>query len=303
MKKLVLGANGPIGSEIYNVLKSEGKEVVRFGRSKINADDYVVGDALDKEDLVNAARGCDTIYNAIGLKYDAKEWQEKWPTIIKNTIEAARANDARIVFFDNIYLYGPSLDNPIREDHNVAPVSEKGKVRETIYNLLTEAMKDVDIVILRASDFFGPKAKLSVIHASFLESMLEGKSHQFIGSKDKKHSYSYTVDLARAIVLVGEDPSAYNQVWHLPCYQTGSAEEIANAYNKELGTKIKLKTLNKTPHRILGTFIPILKEMHEMRYQFDNDYVLNFDKFKNKYPEFKQTTFEDAIKETVNYFK
>lgn len=303
MKKLILGANGPIGTQLCNVLKDNNHEIVRFGRTEINASDYVVGDALVKDDLLRASEGCDIVYVAIGLKYDHEVWKRDWPIIIRNVIDVAKEKDLKVVFFDNIYLYGPELAVPITEEHRISPISEKGEAREVIHNLLTAAMGDVDILIARASDFFGPMANFSMIHSSFLENMLEGKSPNFLGSANKKHSYSYNVDLARAMALLGDDQTAYNQVWHLPSYQTNSIHEMVDAYNRELNTDIKLKTTGRTMHRILGMFIPFLKELYEMRYQFDNDYVLSFDKFSRKYPEFEQTKFEDAIATTVDYFK
>lgn len=303
MKKLILGANGPIGTEVTNVLKSENNEVVRFGRSHIEASDYIVGDALNQEDILNASNGCDTIYVTIGLKYDHKVWQRDWPTIIKNVIDVSIENNMKVVFFDNIYLYGPKLHVPITEEHEISPISEKGKAREEIYDLLTAAMEQIDILIVRASDFFGPMANYSVIHSAFLDNMIKDKAPMFLGSQHKRHSYSYTKDLARATVLLSEDDTSYNQVWHLPCYQTSSIDEVLNAYNKALDKNFNLRVLGKTPHRLLNIFIPFLKEVYEMRYQFDTDYVLSFDKFKNKYPDFKQTNFEDAINTTIEYFK
>lgn len=298
-KHLIIGANGPIGNEIYQFLKSQGKRAVRFGRSNLVVDDYVIGNALNQIDVRSAAQDATHIYVTIGLQYNHRIWQTDWPVIIDNVIDAARKEKSKIVFFDNAYIYGPKLNVPITEDHEINPMSKKGKVRKQIYDKLVNAMKDVDILIVRAPDFFGPSAKSSMIYSAFLENMIKNKTPLFLGNMNKKHSYGYTKDLSRATVMLASDNTSYNQVWHLPCYHTESVQTVLEAYNKVLNKQVHLKMIGRKTHLFLGIFMPMLKEIYEMRYQFEHDYVFNYEKFSKRYPEFKQTSFEEAINHTV----
>lgn len=109
-------------------------------------------------------------------------------------------------------------------------------------------------------------------------------------------------DLARAIRLLALDNRAYQQVWHLPAFATNSITEIADEYNSQLGTQFSVRALPKTVHRIISWFNPMMKEMYETRYQFDEDYAYNWDKFKQHYPTFEQTNFKEAIQQTIEYF-
>lgn len=302
-KHLIIGANGPIGKEIYSLLKESNKEVYRFGRSKIDQEDYICGNALNINDVLKAVKGKKYIYITIGLKYDHKIWEKQWPIIIDHIITAAKKENSKIIFFDNVYIYGPQLAVPITEMHEISPISKKGKVRRIIHDKLTSVMNELDIMIVRAPDFFGGDANSSLIYNAFLENMIKDKKPLFLGNDTRKHSYGYTKDLARATVLLASDSKAYNQVWHLPCYQTNSIYEILDMYNQVLKKDFKLTVVGKKMHALLGIFMPMLKEVYEMRYQFETDYVLSFEKFSKKYPGFIQTTFKDAITETVLRFK
>ena len=301
-KHLIIGANGPIGMALYDGLKKMGKEVIRFGRSNKHEVDYIKGDALNQTDIKSAVKGITHIYITIGLKYHHRIWQKEWPLIIDNIINAAKETKAKLIFFDNIYIYGPTLSVPITEEHEINPVSKKGKVRKTLYLKLLEAQNKLDVLIVRAPDFFGPGAQASMIHSAFLENMIKGKIPLFLGKKDKKHAYGYTKDLAKATIKLAFDEDTYNQVWHLPCYQTETIYQILSAYNHALQKTYNLRVIGKKAHYLLALMIPLLRELYEMRYQFESDYVLNFDKFMRKYPDFVQTSFEEAIKETVQFF-
>ena len=50
--------------------------------------------------------------------------------------------------------------------------------------------------------------------------------------------------------------------------------------------------------RILGLFIPIMREMVEMMYQFENDYFFNSSKFEKRF-DYKPTPYLEGIKEIV----
>ena len=50
--------------------------------------------------------------------------------------------------------------------------------------------------------------------------------------------------------------------------------------------------------KALGLVIPIMREMPEMMYQYDQDYVFNSSKFDAKF-DFKTTTYQEGIKETI----
>jgi nucleoside-diphosphate-sugar epimerase len=300
-KHLIIGP-GVIGREVFNVLQESNKEVYLSGRTEGKIKNYVKMDALKSIEVFEKTKDFTHVYITIGLPYDRKIWKVEWPVIVDNIIQAGEAHGFKTIFFDNVYAYG-TLNNPITEDHVLSPNSQKGTTRKIVDEKLISAMNHQDIMIVRSPDFFGPGATNSVCHIGFLENMIKEKQPNFIGSVGKKHSYAYSKDLARAIVDLALEEDTYKQTWHLPCYQTGSINEIVEAYNKELSTDFELKVMSKKSHKLLSIFIPILKELYEMRYQFDEDYSLDFTKFSSRFPKYKLTKFEKAIHTTILHYK
>jgi hypothetical protein len=49
---------------------------------------------------------------------------------------------------------------------------------------------------------------------------------------------------------------------------------------------------------MLGIFMPIMRELVEMMYQYEQDYVFNSDKFEKRFS-IKPTPYADGIKEIV----
>jgi len=50
--------------------------------------------------------------------------------------------------------------------------------------------------------------------------------------------------------------------------------------------------------RLIGLFVPIMKEIVEMTYQYDRDYVFDSSKFEQKF-DFKPTPYLEGIRETI----
>ena len=55
---------------------------------------------------------------------------------------------------------------------------------------------------------------------------------------------------------------------------------------------------NKTMIRLMGLFMPIMKEMVEMMYQYERDYVFISDKFEQHF-NFKPTPYLQGINEII----
>jgi hypothetical protein len=66
----------------------------------------VTADLSDLDQTVRAVAGSSVVHLLVGLKYDVREWRVLWPRIMSNTIEACKRAEARLIFFDNVYMYG-----------------------------------------------------------------------------------------------------------------------------------------------------------------------------------------------------
>jgi nucleoside-diphosphate-sugar epimerase len=164
-------------------------------------------------------------------------------------------------------------------------------------------VEEIEALIGRSADFYGPKAVNSILYISFLEEMLRGKKPQLVFPTDVPHTFSYTEDNAKALVDLATNPSVYGEVWHLPVGKPITLEEVQSIFNKNLNTNLKASVLPKPMIEILKLFISPLREVSEMIYQFKTPYIMSDAKFISKFPNFKTTSYEEGISKMVNSFK
>jgi len=127
----------------------------------------------------------------------------------------------------------------------------------------------------------------------------KGKKANWLGSVDFKHSFTYTPDAGKATALLGNTDDAYNQIWHVPTAPNPlTGKEWIEAIAGALKVEPKYQAAPKFLVRILGLFVPIMREMVEMMYQYDRDYVFNSDKFEKRF-DFKPTPYKKGIEEIV----
>ncbi|HNT38959.1 MAG TPA: NAD-dependent epimerase/dehydratase family protein [Rubrivivax sp.] len=264
-------------------------------------------EALDAESLLAASADASHLHLTLGLPYDARVWERDWPRVIENAIAAARAHRLRLVMFDNLYGYGPvPLRQPIREDHPQQPTSRKGRVRKAIGERLLRAAREdgVPVLIARASDFYGPGVRNTVLFAAAIERQLRGKAAQWLGDPDRLHSYTYVPDAARGLVELALDEGAYGQVWHLPTMSPApTSRALLQMSARLLGAPQRVQVLPAAMQSALGLFVPILRELREIRYQHAQDFVLSSERFMQRYPAFRITPYEEGIEATVRSFR
>jgi len=312
MQKLhvVFGASGPVGTAVVQELAQRGlpvRAIQRSGRSNFATDQVEImpADVLNPEQTLNAVQGATHVYLSVGLPYRTVQWQREWPVVMENVISACAQVGAKLIFLDNIYMYGPApLANPFTESHSQQPTSKKGAVRKQIADTLLQAHQTgrVQAVIGRSADFYGPSLN-SILYISFLQNMLKGKSPQTIGKLDMPHTFANTTDNGRALVELALDETTYGEVWHLPVSRSVTMLEVNEFFNKQLGTTFKLSRIPPLMLSLLGVFIPPLKEIKEMLYQFESPYIMSDVKFRKYFPEFQVTRFEDGIQDMVHFFK
>jgi nucleoside-diphosphate-sugar epimerase len=302
--QVILGSGGSIGIELAKVLPEYIDKIRLVSRNPkaINAnDDLFPCDLTDGKKLTEAVIGAEVAYLVAGLKYETRTWQELWPKIMKNTIEACRENNTKLVFFDNIYMYDPKYIPFMTEECPINPCSKKGEVRAKIAGMLLDEVKagNLKAVIARSADFYGPGKVNSLLMMSVYQNFLNGKKANWLSSADFKHSFTYTPDAGKATAILGNDPKAENQVWHLPtAKEPPTGRQWIEAFAKEMSVQPKTQLASRTMVKLLGLFNPIMKEFVEMLYQYDRDYVFNSSKFEKAFS-FQPTPYAEGIKEII----
>jgi nucleoside-diphosphate-sugar epimerase len=301
----VLGAGGDIGTHLAKYLTAYDTKIRLVSRTpkKVNpTDELFACDLTDPTGVMNAVQGSAVVYLVAGLKYDTRVWKTTWPLIMRNVINACKQHHAKLVFFDNIYLYDPAFISHMTEETPINPSSKKGKIRQELVKMIEDEIKKGDLaaIIARAADFYGPGSKASVLTQMVFNNLRKGKKANWFCSVNFKHSFTYTPDAAKGTVMLGNTYDAYNQTWHLPTAPNPlTGNEWINAIATAMDTTPKYMIVNKTMLRVMGLFNTLMKELVEMLYQYDRDYVFDSSKFE-KYYKFQPTAYADGIKTIVN---
>lgn len=305
MLQTILGANGTIGKVLAKELKNYTNQIRLVSRNpkKVNNDDELFpADLADPIMVDKAIEGSDVVYLVVGFDYTLKVWRDKWPKLMKATIDACIKHHAKLVFFDNIYLYDINSIGHMAEDSHITPPSKKGMVRMEIAEMLMNAVKTGKLtgLIARSPDFYGPDNEKSILIELVYKNLLKGKRPNWFIDATKKHSFIYTPDAAKATALLGNSTDAYNQIWHLPTdINTLTGQEWVDLFNKEMGMSKKVMVLPMLMLKLLGIFLPLMREMPEMMYQYDRDYFFDSSKFNTRF-NFITTTNEMGVRQTVH---
>ena len=302
----ILGANGTIAAELIPVLQSNAQQIRLVSRSpkKVTGAEVFQADVLNRDQVFQAVKGSDFVYLLVGLEYNRKVWKTEWPVIMRNAIDACKASGARLIFFDNVYMYG-RVNGNITESSPYNPCSVKGKIRAEINEMLLKEMNSggIKAIIATSADFYGPRtAKTSVASIMIFEKMKKGKSAQWFVNANQPHSFTYTPDAALALYMLAGSEMAYGQTWHLPTAKPAlTGNEFISIAAKYMHAKNKVQVLPKWLVGMIGLFVPVMKELGEMLYQNEFSYVFDSSKFEKAF-QFKPTPYEEGIRQTAEWW-
>lgn len=297
---VILGAGGAIGTPLAAELLARGgrvRAVSRSGRSPAGAE-AVRADLTRRDEVLGAVAEGSIVYLVAGLPYDRRVWRVQWPAIMDNALAACQAKGARLLFFDNVYMYGP-VAGRMTEQTAIRPTSEKGKIRAEIAATLLDAAAAgrVKALIARAADFYGPHAEAtSVPSLLVLQRLAAGKAAQVLANAETLHSYTYTLDCAHALPVLAAADDAYGQVWHLPTAGPAlTGRQFVEIAARELGVAPRLTVTPRWLLRAGGVFSTLLREAGEMLYQNDRDYIFDSSKFERRFS-FAPTPYVEGIR-------
>lgn len=304
MKQTILGAGGAIGIELAKALATYTADIRLASRNpgKVNPNDELFpADLTVREEVFRAVAGSDIVYATIGFPYNTKAWLKLWPPFIKNVIDACIQHQARLVFFDNVYAIGGDHVKHITEESPMSPCSRKGEARAEVDRLILDAVKNrgLNAIIARAPDFFSEVKENSMAMIMIYDNLVKGKKAQWLCNAHKVHSLGYAPDLAKGTAILGNTPDAYNQIWNLPTDpEKITGEDWINLFAKAMGKPASYQILPTWLVKALGLFIPVMREIPEMNYQYDRDYFFDSSKFNKRF-NYAPTPNEEAVRKTI----
>jgi nucleoside-diphosphate-sugar epimerase len=305
--RIVIFGFGAVGRATASLLRSKGYEILVAQRNRpadlpIGAN-FVGCDVLDANAVQAAVDGATQIVLAVGFPYEGKVWREAWPRAMTNVLAACETSKARMVFLDNLYLYGPQRA-PLTETMSLTDYGVKPKVRAEVTRLWLDASRAgrVRVAAIRASDFYGPHVLLSHLGEAAFGAIAKGKASSLIAPPDTLHDFAYVPDIARAIVTLLDAPDdVYGQAWHVPTAPTRTPRQILALGATALGKPLKISALPLFLLPILGLASPFMREFSEMRFQWDRPYHVDSAKFASRFWS-DATPFEVGAAETARSF-
>ncbi len=299
MMHTILGAGGAIGVDLAKSLAAHSRAVRLVGRNpkKVNDNDELVrADLLNASATADAVKGSSVAYLTAGLPYRVDVWQRDWPIVMRNVIDACKRHNAKLVFFDNVYMYG-LVKGKMTEETPFNPNSKKGEVRAKIAQMLLDEIKQGNLtaLIARAPDFYGINLQTSILEFTVIQNLRKGKSAQWFCNPDALHNFIFTPDAAKATALLGNTESAFNQTWHLPTAEPVTGRTLVALFAQAFKTSPKISVLSPFMLKMLSPFVPILKEFKEMLYQYEFDYQFDSSKFQKAFG-MLPTRYEDGAK-------
>jgi nucleoside-diphosphate-sugar epimerase len=303
----ILGAGGVIANGLAELLVKDGTPVRWVSRNPPShaGVEAFPADITDPAQALKAIQHSSVVFLSVGLKYDYRVWRAQWPKIMSNTIEACRESGAKLIFVDNVYMYG-KVDGKMTEDTVYQPSSRKGDLRARIAtSLMSEVRNDrLQAIIARSADFYGPAAdKTGVVNRLVFENLAKQKAAQWLVNASTKHSFTYTPDAVRAIYLLARSPDSWNQVWHLPTSSNPlTGKEFIQLAAEAMDAPNRYSILRPWMVRLAGIFNRTIAELAEMNYQYQYDYVFDSSKFDRAF-NFQPTSYREGIAATAAAYR
>jgi nucleoside-diphosphate-sugar epimerase len=303
---VVFGA-GQVGRALTARLASLGLAVRAVSRSRppeiADGVDWRSADASDPAAAAEAAEGAAVIYQCLNAPYT--DWPTRFPPLQRGVMNAAERTGALLVSLENLYGYGPTAGKAMTEDMPLAATTVKGRTRAAMTQELLAAADDgrIRVTIGRASDFFGAGVTTgTTLGERVFANAIGGKRADFIGKPDLPHTYSYVPDIAAGLATLGTDERATGGVWHLPGPETVTTRQLLDLLAADVGHPVGVRILPKLAVRALGVFNPLMRELVEMSYEFEEPFVLDTTKYQATF-ENAPTPLASAITTTVDWYR
>ena len=262
--------------------------------------EVVKGDAYDTKHNTEVTKGATAVYQCAQPLYH--EWTEKFPPMQKAILDAVSVNGAKFIVGDNLYMYGDTNGQSLREDMPYQAHTKKGKVRGEMATAVMEAHRagKVRVAIGRASNFFGPDDTAVTSYA--IRPAVEGKTVNLLGRMDQPHTFSSVADFGKLLATLGTREEALGQIWFTPSPAPVTQAELVGIMEEELGRKLKVMAAGKMMMNMLGLFMPTLRESVEMLYEWDKPFIMDSGKAEKAFG-LQATSLKDSMRATIEWCK
>lgn len=307
---LVLGATGGIGGELARAMVRRGWRVQALCRNRqaapqLDGVHWIAGDAMNGAQVLAAAQGAAVIVHAVNPP-GYRDWDKLVLPMLKNSIAAARATGARILLPGTLYNYGSGAAQPLTETSAQRPSSRKGAIRVRMEEQLHAAAQataghggGVRALVVRAGDFFGPRAGNNWFSQGLVKPGAALARVSYPGAPGVGHAWAYLPDLADTMVRLLEQEArlAAFETVHFRGHWDADGTHMVDALRRVAG-KPGLK-VGRLPWALLGLaspFVPLFREMREVRYLWSEPFELDNAKLLRLLGSETHTPLDEAVR-------
>ena len=310
-KAAIFGAGGAIGRAVATELERRGIPFRAVGRGKAKLEaafgkmahaEIFEADLTDLRSAGAAARGVDTIIYAVGVPYTSFQLH---PAMIRTTIEAAASVEvARLVLVSNVYAYGVPRTSHVAETHPREPDTRKGKVRKEQEDAVLEAHRKgrMSGMVVRLPDFYGPHADLSMANPIF-RAALAGKTANWIGPDNAPHEWVFVPDTGPVIADLAGCAECYGEAWNFAGAGEINVMDFITRVYRAVGRGPKYRSVGRGVLKMMGWFSPLYRELPEMLYLQETPVLLDDAKLRAKFGAVHKTSYDDGIRQTLEWMK
>lgn len=299
-RALVIGSSGSFGRAMTQELLARGWSVRALRRPQgrplsLAGLEQVSGDALEPGDVARAAQGVQVIVHGYNSPYPT--WDRTQVRAAQAVARAAVEQRACLLLPGNVYGLGPHFDRPLREDCERQPSTRKGKIRNQVEALLEQAtLEGVQLINVRCGDYFGPDAPNTWLHFISQRALRGGGLVDPGTTPGVPHEWAYLPDVACAAAQLLERrfELSSNETFHFSSQQLSSAE-LVQALLQHLGAR----RVWRMPWRVLrwlSPFAPLLRELVEMKYLWDQPVLLDDGKLQRFLGSVQRTPLDQALR-------
>jgi nucleoside-diphosphate-sugar epimerase len=157
--------------------------------------------------------------------------------------------------------------------------------------------------IARSADFYGPRVRTGLPNKLVFDKFAKGKKAMWLVNDSAKHSFTFTADAARSLALLADAENAWNQTWHVPtALNASTGKEFIELAATEFGTEPKYRVLSRPIIWAAGWLDKSTRELYEMLYQYEFDYVFDSTKFMKAF-RFEPTSYPEGGRTIVQAYR
>lgn len=305
-KVTILGSNGNLGHAAMTGFRDAGWSVTGLARSNklpVDGTRFIQGDG-DKIDVVRSAvEGTDVVVYGLHPRYDL--WGNgRAEAQLEVVLDAMAGSGKTLMFPGNIYNYRAD-DRTVSPNLRQSGEKARGQIRVRMEQMLEDATRTrgIQVIIIRAGDFFGPENRGGWYDAAMLMDAAKGRLYH-LADLDNRHSWAYLPDLGRAFATLAGMRGTLAPFEN--CHFAGhwvSHGQIMAAMQTVYSRPMKVAPMPWWLLKAMGLINPVMRDILEMRYLWRNEMELVDPRLDALLGPNAVTPFEQAVATTVEGLK